>query len=188
MRLQDVLKMSWRHFCKTSWRYLEDIFARRLEDVLARRLEDVLKRLEDIFRTSWGRLEDALKTLLEDDLKTFWKRLEDVWPRRIHWSWPRRLEDVLKTSSEDVWLRRIYSSWSRRLEDGFWRQRRKTSSRCLHQDECLVGTCCAGCLNQCTFRPIILVRRSYVSKYSYSENFGKLNRWTLTHKLLFKKL
>ena len=41
---------------------------------------------------------------------------------------------VLKTSSEDVWVRRICSSWSRHLEDVF-----KTSSRGLHQDECLLG-------------------------------------------------
>ena len=46
------------------------------------------------------------------------------------WSWPRRLDDVLKTSSEDVRLSRTYSSWSRRLEDVF-----KTSSRGLQQDE-----------------------------------------------------
>ena len=171
--LQNVLKMSSRRICETSWR--------RFEDVLARRLEDVLK-------TSWKRLEDVLARRLEDVLKTSWKRLEDVLKTYSQDEYIGLDQDVLKTSSEDVWLRRIYSSWSRRLEDGFWRQRRKTSSRCLHQDECLVGTCCAGCLNQCTFRPIILVRRSYVSKYSYSENFGKLNRWTLTHKLLFKKL
>ena len=96
-------------------------------------------------------------------LKTSWRRLEDVWPGRIYWSWPgrledvlktsseevrlrraysswsRRLEDVLKTSSEDVRLRRTYSSWSRRLENVFWRRRRITSSRRLHQDECLLG-------------------------------------------------
>ena len=58
---------------------------------------------------SWRRPEDVLKTS--------WRRLEDIWPRQIYWSWPRCLEDVLKTSSEDVWLIRIYSSSSRRLED-----------------------------------------------------------------------
>ena len=72
------------------------------------RLQNVLKMLQDVFATR-----------LEDVLKTSWKRLEDVWTRHIYWSWrrPRRLEDVLKTSSEAVWLIRIYSSSSRRLED-----------------------------------------------------------------------
>ena len=100
-----------------SWKRLEEIFARRLEDVLKMSWRRFCK-------TSWRRLEDVLKTS--------WRRLEDVWPRRIYWSWSRRLEDVLKTSSEDVWVRRIYSSWSRRLEDVFWRRRRKTPSERLH--------------------------------------------------------
>ena len=75
----------------------------RPESTFARRFEDVLKTswrcLENAWKTSWRCLEDVLKT--------------GVWPRRIYWSWSRRL----KMSSEDVWLRRIYSSWSRRLED-----------------------------------------------------------------------
>ena len=94
-------------------------------------------------------LENVLKISLQVFLKTFWRRLEDV----LKTSW-RRLEDVLKiygqdeyigidqdvlkTSSEDVRLRRTYSSWPRRLEDVFWRRRRKTSSRRLHEDECLL--------------------------------------------------
>ena len=87
--------------CKTSWRSLEDIFA-------------------DVLKTSW---QEVLKMTWQDVLKTSWRRLEDEWLRWIHWSWSRRLEDILKTSSEGEWLRRIYSSWSRRLEDVF-----KTSS------------------------------------------------------------
>ena len=82
------------------------------------RLENILKiSLQDVLKTSW---QDVLKMswrCLENVLKTSWRRLKDIWPRQIYWSWPRRLEDVLKTSSEDVWLRRIYSTWSRRLED-----------------------------------------------------------------------
>ena len=104
---------SWICFYKTSWR----------------RLEDVLRT--DVFKTSSGRLQDLVICL------------EDVWPRRLCWSWTRLLEDALKVSSEDVWVKRIYSSWSRCLEASsegvFWRQRRKTSSRRLHQDECLLG-------------------------------------------------
>ena len=68
-------------------------------------------------KTFWRRLEDVLKMFWRRFCKTSWRRLEDVWPWRIYWSWSKRLEDVLKTSSEDVWLRRIYSSWWRRLEN-----------------------------------------------------------------------
>ena len=124
----------------TSWKRLEDVlktFSKRLEDVFARGLEDVLK-------TSWRHLGKTSWRRLEDVLKTSWRRIEDVRPRRIYWSWPRRLEDVLKTSSEDVRLRRRYSSWRRLLKtktkDVFWRRRRKTSSRRLHQHECLLGS------------------------------------------------
>ena len=85
-------KTSWRCFCNTSWR-----------------------RLEDVFKTSWNRLGKTSWRHLEDVFKMSWKCLQDVWPRRIYWSWPRRLEDVLETSSEDVWVRQIYSSWSRGL-------------------------------------------------------------------------
>ena len=62
-RLEDVLKVSWRHL------------VRRLEDVLENekllcwtRLQDVLKTcLEDVLKTC---LEGVLKTCLEDVLKT----------------------------------------------------------------------------------------------------------------------
>ena len=88
-------------------------------------------RLKNVFQlfskciceTSWRRLGKASWRCLEEVLKASWRRLEDVWTRRIYWFWPRRLEDILKTSFEDVWLIRIYSPSSRRL----------------HQDECLLG-------------------------------------------------
>ena len=120
IRLENVLKMSWR--C------LEDIFARRFEDVLKtswKRLnkascKNVLQKcFQDIFKTSSRCLVDVLKTFLQDVLKTPWRRFEDVWPRRIYLPWSRRLQDVLSTFSEDVWVMRIYLSWSRRLEDVF---------------------------------------------------------------------
>ena len=123
--LENVLKISLREVLKMSWRHLEDI------------LKTSSKGLEDVLKTPWRGLEDVLKTSrrrLQNVLTTSWRRLEDIWPRQIYWSWPRRLEDILKTSSEDVRLRWTYSSWSRRLEDVF-----KTSSRRLHQDECLLG-------------------------------------------------
>ena len=66
-------------------------------------------------KTSWRYLCRASWRRLENFLKTSWRRLKDIWPRQIYWSWPRRLEDV------------------------FWRRRRKTSSRRLHQDKCLLG-------------------------------------------------
>ena len=102
--------MSWRRFCKTSWRHLGETYWRRLGvlKTFSKRLEDVLKMSWRRFpKTSWRSLKNVPKTLLQDVLKTSWKRLEDVWPRRIHWSWPRRLENVSKTSSENVWLRWI---------------------------------------------------------------------------------
>ena len=140
IRLEDILKMSWRRF------------SRRLEDVLktsSKRLEDVLKMSWRPFcKTSWRRLGNVLKTSwrrLENVLKTSWRRLEDVWPRRIYWSWPSCLEDVLKTPSEDIRLRRTNSSWSRRLQDAIWRQRRKTSSR-RFQDVFSKTNVCWGCV------------------------------------------
>ena len=88
--LQDVLKMSWRRFC------------RRLEDVLKTFLQG--RRLG---KTSWRRLENILKTYGQDEyigldqdvLKT---SSEDVRLRRTYSSWSRRLlktKDVFKTSS-----------------------------------------------------------------------------------------
>ena len=70
IRLQNVLKMSWRRICKTSWRRFEDVLKmswRGLENVLKtswRRLEDLWTR-----RIYWSwqrRLEYVLKTSFED--------------------------------------------------------------------------------------------------------------------------
>ena len=111
--LEDVLKMSWRRFCG------------RLEDVLKaswRRLgKTSWRRLENVLKTSWKRMA---KTIIVVLIKTTWRRLEDVFWRRM-------------TKSNIFVL--INTSW-RRLEDVFWRRRRKTSSRRLHQDECLLGS------------------------------------------------
>ena len=86
-----------------------------LEDTFARRLKDVLKTfLQDVLKTVWRCPKDVLKTS--------WRRLEDVWQRRIYWSWSRRLKNVLsralKTKTKDVF---------------------KKSSGRLHQEECLLG-------------------------------------------------
>ena len=125
IRLENVLKIPLQDFLKTSWRCLEDVFARTLEDVLTkswRCLEDVLaRRLEDVLKTSWRRIA---KTNILVLTKTSWRRLEDVFWRRkakanifvlIKTSWRR----LLKTKTKDVF---------------------KTSSKRLHQDECLVGS------------------------------------------------
>ena len=69
--LQNVLKMSWRLFCKTSsrrrsWRHFCKTFSRRLEDVLK-------TFLQDVFKTSWKHRENVLERCLENVLKTSWK-------------------------------------------------------------------------------------------------------------------
>ena len=82
---------------------------RRPEDVSARRLEDVLK--------TYG--QDKYIGLGQDALKTSWKRLLKTYELGEYIC---LYQDVLKTSSEDE------------DKDVF-----KTSSRRLHEDECLLG-------------------------------------------------
>ena len=63
-RLEDVLEMSSRHFCRMPWKFFEYLVKTSSQDVLkmSRCLEDVFaRRLEDILKTSWKRLEDVLK-------------------------------------------------------------------------------------------------------------------------------
>ena len=142
--LQDVLKMSWRHledFFKTSWRRLEEVlktFWRRLEDVF----KTSWRCLEDVLKTSWRRLEDVLKTYGQDK----YIGLEECYLGKFLCR-EKRVEYFSRT----CWVEQInlmvlldgtflmVHSW-RRLEDLFWRRRRKTSSRRLHQDECLLGS------------------------------------------------
>ena len=108
IRLENILKISLQDVLKTSWRCLEDVFARRLEDVL---------------KTSWRHLGKTSWRRLEDVLKTSWRRLEDVWSRRIYWSWPRSLEDFF-------W-RRMTKANVFALTKTSWRRRQNTSSRRL---------------------------------------------------------
>ena len=90
---QDVLKMSWRLFCKTpkdvlntSWKRLEDVWPRRIYCSWSRRICDVLKTSSEGVSLRWiylywsRRLAYVLKTFSEDENK-------------------RRLQDVFKTSS-----------------------------------------------------------------------------------------
>ena len=100
-RLEDVLKMSWRPFCKTSWKRLENVLKTSWEDVL----KTSWRRLGNVLKTSWRR---AAKTNILVLTKT---SSEDVRLRRRYSSWSRRLQDVL-------WRRRRKTS-SRRLQDVF---------------------------------------------------------------------
>ena len=104
------------------------------------RLEQVWKSsLQYVLKTSSKRLEDVLKTFLRDVLKTFWRRLEDA----LKTSW-RRLEtyglDGCIGLDEDVLWRCITKANIFVLIKMSWRLRRKTFSRRLHQDECLLGS------------------------------------------------
>ena len=100
------------------------------------RLQDVLKTF---FKTSWRRFEDVFKTSWRRFCKKSWRRLENV----LKMSWKRIAKTnilvLTKTSSEDIRLRWTYLSWSRRLLKTKTKDVFKTSSRRLHQDECLLG-------------------------------------------------
>ena len=127
-----VLKTSWKYLCKTSWRRLENVFKapwRRFRKTSWRGCEDLLKTpWQDVLKTSTQRPEDVLKMSWRRFCKTSWRHLEDVWPRWIYWSWPRRIEDVLKA------LLKTYGQGEhiRLDQDVFWRRkmcsRRLTSS------------------------------------------------------------
>ena len=114
------------------------------------RLQNVLRHL---CKTSWRCLKDLLQVVL----KLFLKHLEDVFAKRLgdvlKTSW-RCLEDVFcKTSSKRMAkaniLVLIKTSW-RRAQDVFWRFRQKTSSRCLHKEECLLGNYYTKKKKKCT--------------------------------------
>ena len=71
-----------------------------------------------LMKTSWRCLEDVFR--LEDVLKTSWRRLEHVWPRRIYWSWARRLEDVFwrhEAKANIFVLMKTFWRRSRHLQD-----------------------------------------------------------------------
>ena len=96
--LQDVLRMSWRCFCKTS----------------SRRLENVLK-------TSWRRMA---KTNMLVFIKTSWRLLEDLFWRRmskanilavIKTSWRR----LLNAKTKDVFIK-ANVCWEATVNDFLW--------------------------------------------------------------------
>ena len=81
------------------------------------------------------RLENVLKISLQDVLKMSWRRLEDIWPRRIYWSWLRGLQDVLKTSSEEEDERRLHQD-EYLLRYSSFDNKRKQSHRDVLQKRC----------------------------------------------------
>ena len=112
---------------------------RDLESVLKKSLQDILKMSWRSFcKTSWKRLENVLKTSWRCMAKTnimvliraSWRRLEDIFWRRMS---KANIFVLIKTSwrhFEDVLWRRRWKTSSRR---------RKTSSRCLHQERMFAG-------------------------------------------------
>ena len=123
-RLPSTSKKCVECVLKAPWKRLENVLKTSLQSVLKafwRRLQNVLARC------LWICIEEVLKTFLQDALKTSGRRMTKA-----------NIFVLIKTSSKDVWPSRIYLSLSRRLEDVFWRGRRKTSSRRLHQDKRLL--------------------------------------------------
>ena len=126
VRLRNVLNTSrrlvyknsltWWNVLKTSWRHLWKTSWRCLEDIF----KTSQRRLENVLKTSWRRMARTNILVL---IKTSWRRLEDaLWRRMIQ----ANIFVLMKTSS-----RRLPKT---KTKDVF-----KTSSRCLNQDECLLG-------------------------------------------------
>ena len=99
---------------------------------------------QDVFKTSWRRLQRNTFCLPWPLLKTSSRRLQDVFAIRLPKTSSRRLQDVFKTCLQDV----LQLCFQDVLEDKKMLQRRrledvlKTSSVRLHQDECLLGNIC----------------------------------------------
>ena len=95
----DVLKMSWRRFCKTSWRWLENVlkmsWRRMAKTNILVFTNSFWRRREDVF---WRRKAKANIFVL---IKTSWRRLQYVF-----WRWRR------KTSSSRRMLAGI-SNWQK---------------------------------------------------------------------------
>ena len=92
-----------------------------------------------VLKTPWRYLCKKSWRCLEDVLKTSWRCLADVFARRLKnvLKTPRRMAKTNILGKVNIFVL-IKTSW-RRLEDVSRRRGRKTSSRRLHQDECLLG-------------------------------------------------
>ena len=100
-RLEDVLKKSWRYFCKTS-----------------------SKRLEDVLKTFWKRLEDVVKTYEQDE---YIGLDQDVLKTSSEDEDERGLQDVFKTSSS----RRLFAGLQRCKINNSFSEWVKISARVL---------------------------------------------------------
>ena len=145
------MKTSWRHFCKTSWRRLENFLKTSwgyLVDVFTRRLEDVSKKSwQDVLKTPWKRLDDVLKTYDQDEyvgldqdvLKKAWTRMTKTNIVVLIKMSRKRLEHVFWRSMSKANIFVLMKTFWRRLLKSKTKDVFKTSSRRLHQDECLLG-------------------------------------------------
>ena len=98
IRLQNVLKMSFRRICETSWKRLENVLKTLRQDVL----KTSWRHLENVLKTSWRRMD---KTNILVLTKTSWRRLEDLfWRRMIN----KNIFAFIKTSFEDEFERRLH--------------------------------------------------------------------------------
>ena len=142
---QDVFSVTlfvFQDLLKTSSRRLENVFAIRLPKTSSRRFQGVFKslprRLQDVFKMSSRRV---CKTSCNYVFKTSSRRVCKMSCNYVFKTSSRRVckmscNYVFKTSSrrlQDVVEDKRMLHW-RRLEDVL-----KTSSVCLHQDECLLG-------------------------------------------------
>ena len=115
-------------------------------------------RLEDILKMPWRRFSRRL----EDVLKTSSKRLEDVlkmsWRAFCKTSW-RRLQNVLKTSWRRIAKMNMFVLSKTK---GIL----KTSSRRLHQDECLLGrqSICNKGILQFLWGCLLCLQRRFVTR------------------------
>ena len=114
---------------------LEDIKkSKRFEDALKMSWRRFTRRLEDVLKTPWRLLGKTPWRCLEDVFKTSWRCLEDVFARC--------LKDVLKAVLQDAFWRRMTKAnmfvLIKTCSEDEDKRVSKTSSRCLHQDECLV--------------------------------------------------
>ena len=113
--LKDVLKMSWRCFCKASWRRLENV------------LKTPWRRLENFLKTPW---RCRAKTNILVLTKTSWTSSEDVRLRRTYPS--RRLQDVfIKTNvcwaaTNQQWSYWLYTKHLIDMFPCFWIRRPST--------------------------------------------------------------
>ena len=126
---QDVFSVTlfvFQDLLKTSSRRLENVFAIRLPKTSSRRFQGVFKslprRLQDVFKMSSRRV---CKTSCNYVFKTSSRRVCKMSCNYVFKTSSRRLQDVVEDKRMLHW---------RRLEDVL-----KTSSVCLHQDECLLG-------------------------------------------------